>query len=178
MKTVSIGRNPNNSVVISDAKASRYHCSITQYDNGICQISDMGSLNGTYVNGHRITGTTNLLFSDVVRVGDTVIPWQNYISGYAGNRTMADPNLYPNYIPNNQQVRKEVDNSFGITAMVLGICGISLLAIIFGIVALCRHEKNRGFGLAGLISGIVWSVIYTLWVIILIITEGIFLSTL
>ena len=59
---------------------------------------------------------------------------------------------------------------FAIASLVLGITGISVLAIIFGAVALSQVKKRslrgRGFAIAGLALGIVWTLI---WVTIAII---------
>jgi pSer/pThr/pTyr-binding forkhead associated (FHA) protein len=51
---LNIGRDPSNEMVISDSQASRFHARITMTPNGYV-IEDLGSANGTYVNGHRIT---------------------------------------------------------------------------------------------------------------------------
>ncbi len=159
MKTVSIGRNRDNSVVLSDIKASRYHCTITQYDNGTCQISDLGSLNGTYVNGRRIRGSSILSYGDAVRIGDTMIPWQSYLFGHAGYGTVADPYSNHGYNPYIRPPENRPGSGFGIAGMVLGIIGIFPLALIFSIIALSRNERNRGFGITGLVFGIVYTVI-------------------
>jgi Nif-specific regulatory protein len=46
-----IGREPGNAVAISDPLVSRRHCSIRRDDSGRVQVSDLESLNGTFVNG-------------------------------------------------------------------------------------------------------------------------------
>jgi transcriptional regulator with GAF, ATPase, and Fis domain len=46
-----IGREPGNAVAISDPLVSRRHCSIRRDDSGKVQVSDLESLNGTFVNG-------------------------------------------------------------------------------------------------------------------------------
>jgi pSer/pThr/pTyr-binding forkhead associated (FHA) protein len=55
MKTYRIGRNPDNDIVIKDQSqlVSRYHATLTLYDNGLITIYDQ-STNGTYVNGVKI----------------------------------------------------------------------------------------------------------------------------
>ena len=80
-KTVKIGRNPDNDVVIADGTASRHHCQITQDDNGNFQIEDLGSSNGTFVNGNKIYGSVTLSKSDVIRIGNSVLPWNSYFQG-------------------------------------------------------------------------------------------------
>ena len=48
-----IGRSPAVGVVINDPNVSRQHAEIWRTDQGVA-IRDLGSTNGTYVNGHRI----------------------------------------------------------------------------------------------------------------------------
>ena len=54
MKTVTIGRNTSNDVLISDPYVSGQHAVITQNDDGAYSISDLGSRNGTFVNARRL----------------------------------------------------------------------------------------------------------------------------
>lgn len=80
MKTVSIGRRSSNEVSIKDPLVSRdQHCLITE-ENGHYYIFDANSTNGTYVNGSRIPNAEKIRLhhGDVVRIGNTVLPWQSY----------------------------------------------------------------------------------------------------
>src|SRR5262245_12745980 len=45
-----IGRDPANAVAINDPLVSRRHCSIRSHENEV-RLSDLDSLNGTFVNG-------------------------------------------------------------------------------------------------------------------------------
>lgn len=99
IKIVRIGRNYDNEVVISDNTASRYHCQIIQDDNGTYQIIDTESSNGTFVNGHKISGQVILHSNDVVRVGNTILPWNSYFQDSSSlNETTFSPH-YPNTPP-------------------------------------------------------------------------------
>lgn len=80
MKILTIGRHSSNDVVINDAKVSRHHVQIICDDACNFRIVDLGSTNGTYVNNRRISGEINLLRGDVVRIGNTVLSWENYFS--------------------------------------------------------------------------------------------------
>jgi len=56
----SVGRLPDNTVVLRDDCVSRRHCAIVIHRNGMCEIHDVASKNGTLVNGHKIGGPTRL----------------------------------------------------------------------------------------------------------------------
>jgi MoxR-like ATPase len=64
-----LGRHADCSAVIPDSQVSSFHCQIQLNDTG-WTISDLGSSNGTYLNGARISSAL-LGDGDVVRVGDT-----------------------------------------------------------------------------------------------------------
>ncbi len=66
---VTIGRSPENDVVLSDPQVSRVHARIV-LDDGRVAIEDAGSLNGTYVNGER-AGRARLSANDAIVIGDT-----------------------------------------------------------------------------------------------------------
>ena len=66
----AIGRAQENDIVISDVLVSRHHARIT-LDQGDCRITDLGSGNGTFVNGDRLNGTAGLRPGDVVRIADS-----------------------------------------------------------------------------------------------------------
>ena len=52
----SIGRLPDNSVVIRDECVSRRHCAIVVHRDGSCEIHDVASKNCTVLNGLKIFG--------------------------------------------------------------------------------------------------------------------------
>ncbi len=69
--TNTIGRSPQNEIVINDPEMSRRHAQIVQQGNSFT-VSDLGSTNGTFVNGQRSTGPTPLRHGDRIEFGDTV----------------------------------------------------------------------------------------------------------
>lgn len=78
MKVVTIGRETSNDIIINDEKVSRHHLQIAQDDNGGFTAVDLGSSNGTFVNGVRITTPVRIRLGDQVRIGSTSLPWQDY----------------------------------------------------------------------------------------------------
>ena len=61
-----LGRSSNCDVYIPDKRASRRHAEV-DWDGETCTLRDLGSANGTFLNGHRITTT-----SQTLRDGDEI----------------------------------------------------------------------------------------------------------
>ncbi|GHT39375.1 hypothetical protein FACS189437_02560 [Bacteroidia bacterium] len=78
MEVKTIGRSSQNNIVINDKKVSRHHLQIIQDDQGNFRLADFGSLNGTYVNGRKVTGEVPLSPKDVVVIGHTTLSWLPY----------------------------------------------------------------------------------------------------
>ena len=68
-----IGRQAEGAGTLGDdIEISRRHARITRSAHG-CVIEDLGSTNGTFVNGRKITGPEPLSVGDTVQVGDTTL---------------------------------------------------------------------------------------------------------
>jgi len=71
-KEVSMmGRDVTNDVVVGDAEVSRQHARITRTPAGYV-LEDLGSTNGTFVNGERLAAPRVLNAGDLVGVGENV----------------------------------------------------------------------------------------------------------
>jgi hypothetical protein len=68
---ITLGRDITNDIVINDPEVSRHHCRLTQGGGGYT-IEDLGSTNGTFINGQRLTGARPLSHGDMVGLGETV----------------------------------------------------------------------------------------------------------
>ena len=69
---VVIGRSDNADVVIDDPYASDLHLRFGLQE-GAMVVHDLGSTNGTYVNGRRVTSPVGLNRGDAVQVGKTIM---------------------------------------------------------------------------------------------------------
>ena len=67
--SVEVGRDCSG-VIVADSSASRRHAALTPSPGGLT-VTDLGSRNGTLVNGARITGPVNVGPKDVVQIGET-----------------------------------------------------------------------------------------------------------
>jgi len=64
----SIGRDVNNSIVVDDDFASSAHASLT-YRGRAWYVEDLGSTNGTFVNGVRVEELAPVAFGDEIQIG-------------------------------------------------------------------------------------------------------------
>jgi pSer/pThr/pTyr-binding forkhead associated (FHA) protein len=67
-RLLRIGRAPDNDLVPSDLSVSRHHAELRKSSSGKFEIVDLGSHNGTFVNGQRVTSAT-ITEKDIVSVG-------------------------------------------------------------------------------------------------------------
>ena len=69
---IEIGRDESSSVALQQAELlSRRHVRITPVDGG-AQVEDLGSRNGTFVNGEQVQSPHRLRKGDRVQFGETV----------------------------------------------------------------------------------------------------------
>jgi pSer/pThr/pTyr-binding forkhead associated (FHA) protein len=87
---VVIGRATENAVSIPDTSVSRRHAQLRRVPDGWA-ASDMGSGNGTVVNGERIAEETILRNGDVITLGDTQLTFQDL--GDTARRAAPPPRL-------------------------------------------------------------------------------------
>jgi hypothetical protein len=71
-ESISIGREASNTIQINDAEVSRRHARM-QFQGGKYVIEDLGSTNGTHVNGQRIVSACVLKPGDVVSFGEGIV---------------------------------------------------------------------------------------------------------
>ena len=66
-----LGRHPYNEISLNDPAVSRYHCWIV-IEDGRVLIEDLASVNGTFLNGERVTKRVPLKPGDTLGLGGTV----------------------------------------------------------------------------------------------------------
>ena len=98
---IMIGRDATNDISINDAEVSRRHARLT-FQGGKYILEDMGSTNGTYVNGQRLTGPRVLKPGEVVSLGEQIVFVFESIGGDPG-ATIASPRKAVSTKPPQQQ---------------------------------------------------------------------------
>jgi adenylate cyclase len=80
----SLGRHPNNSIQLLDKIVSKEHCIVEQRGD-IFVLRDLGSLNGTYINGSRVNGEQALRGGDEITMGGTRARFDDGTTSGLGN---------------------------------------------------------------------------------------------
>lgn len=64
----SVGRHPESTIYINDHFVSARHAQLAWGPSGWL-LTDLGTTNGTYVNGQRISGSVSIASGDILRFG-------------------------------------------------------------------------------------------------------------
>jgi pSer/pThr/pTyr-binding forkhead associated (FHA) protein/tetratricopeptide (TPR) repeat protein len=89
---VTIGRAEENDLCLAEPKVSRHHARVVKEGHTFV-LTDLGSANGTLVNGIRLTAPHTLRHGERIAIGDAELTYQE--SGAAGEDTLAGPVLVP-----------------------------------------------------------------------------------
>ncbi len=98
-QTQTIGRTVVNDIAIPEPSLSRQHARIRATPNGFV-IEDLGSTNGTFLNGRRITGPTLLRPGDSLQLGNVVTLTVQPGRAYAGDQATVVSDA--TYVPGGQ----------------------------------------------------------------------------
>jgi pSer/pThr/pTyr-binding forkhead associated (FHA) protein len=101
---VTVGRNAGNDVVLGgDENVSRLHAVLERLGPGWC-VRDLGSRNGTFVNGARISGERALQHGDELRVGTTRLVYRVSRSGAVEEEVTVARAPAPSLTPREREV--------------------------------------------------------------------------
>jgi S1-C subfamily serine protease len=87
-----VGRGSDCELTLADGEASRRHALLRPQADGSVVLEDLGSTNGTFVNGRRINGPVTLRGGERVRIGDTEL---NFLDGVAAQTQQPSPATAP-----------------------------------------------------------------------------------
>jgi adenylate cyclase len=83
--TAIFGRNSDSSICLPDVRVSRRHAMIRKQDENQWWFYDLGSYNGSYLNGRRVTTTCPLQPGDVIRICDFSFRFEVVTTGKTAN---------------------------------------------------------------------------------------------
>lgn len=93
----TLGRAPDNAVVVADDVVSRYHALIVREDDQF-RLSDDGSRNGTYVNDKLVRTSHILAHRDLIGLGQAK-PHLRFINGHAiSNLALSPANVVTHHL--------------------------------------------------------------------------------
>ncbi|GAB4547662.1 MAG: hypothetical protein OHK0023_09460 [Anaerolineae bacterium] len=96
---ISLGRDITNDIVVNDPEVSRHHCRLTRGAGGYT-MEDLGSTNGTFVNGQRLNAPRPLNGGDLIGLGETVtLAYESTIAAVAPEFGVARPPMLSNQPP-------------------------------------------------------------------------------
>ena len=72
-----MGRAEDNTVVLARPQVSKHHVEV-RLDGGQVLVRDLGSLNGSFVNGIRLQGEQRLQAGDRLTVDTVDLPWESW----------------------------------------------------------------------------------------------------
>jgi len=129
---VIIGREEGMQIVLQDPESSRRHARIS-WQGGQFVIEDMGSTNGTFVNGVQLTSPKVLSPGDSIGIGQTALVFQ-MAGAPVGPAPMAPPQAAPVYaaaeVPDSDSGGKTTQYLLYGCGCLLLLCICSLLAVI------------------------------------------------
>lgn len=158
--TLTFGRGPDNDITLDDTQVSRNHARLLKHGDEVI-IEDLGSTNGTLVNGKPITGQHILQPADIISIGSSVfgvrgfsapqtigvtqisMERRNYPSPVPSASTLpqASPTIAPKPVKNTQAA----ESSGGLNLLLIG--GIlALVIVVLGIAGVTAYflTQDRG----------------------------------
>jgi hypothetical protein len=126
MTEITIGRKNDCTICLNDLTVSKLHATLV-IEGEKCLIKDENSLNGIYVNGTKVNGVQALKENDIVKVGNNIIPWKNYLNIAA---QPAPPLVTPGTPPWREPVKKKSTSIAWVVSLII-LAGLSLLIVAF-----------------------------------------------
>ena len=79
--TAIFGRNTDSTICLPDVRVSRRHAMVRKQDENQWWFYDLGSYNGSYLNGKRVTTTCQLNPGDTIRICDFNFQFDSIVTG-------------------------------------------------------------------------------------------------
>jgi pSer/pThr/pTyr-binding forkhead associated (FHA) protein len=140
-ETITIGRAPDNMIVLDDASVSGRHAQLQRREE-VYRLKDLGSTNGTRVNSETITEVT-LRIGDRLRFGKVEARFEADVSGgvqplpepVAIEAKPAETSVRPDDFANASPFPRRKDEKDPTRTAVLAIAAVAVLAFVASIIA-------------------------------------------
>ncbi|MGE3544811.1 MAG: FHA domain-containing protein, partial [Kofleriaceae bacterium] len=93
-----LGRHPKNMIQLLDTIVSKEHV-IIERQGPLMVLRDLGSMNGTYINGERVTGIRPLRHGDEIRMGNSVLQYDDGVTPFQFMPPPPSPDIVHNVTP-------------------------------------------------------------------------------
>jgi hypothetical protein len=153
----NLGRSRTNAITLSDSKISRNHARLEPVRSTYI-LTDLGSANGTFVNGVRITQPVRLRDADLVQVGDTQLvfhtrpaphsPQADQAAGYSPSSGV--PAVGSNPAPGGGGFLLSVDQRKQLPTWALIGCAVLVIVVLLLMIVTLTTGILIGQGLGGL----------------------------
>jgi predicted component of type VI protein secretion system len=143
---VTIGQSPNNQLIVNDPNASPHHAVLRSTEQGYT-ITDLGSVNGTFVNGQRLAPNVHLLLhtGDQICIGETMFTYEVH----NGKAMVVGKQINREHTPVELPPASEYTNYNAAAAGVNASCGTCSYYILAGIrpcaPAACPPWRSRSY---------------------------------
>jgi hypothetical protein len=124
---VTIGRQPDSTIVLADPQVSRQHATIF-YQAGRHVVQDLGSANGTYVNDRRIAAPQALRDGDQLRLGNTIFDVRLAAGGVAP--TMYGQAMAPLEAAPAQAAGRQISTKWIVGLLLAAIAAVGIIIAI------------------------------------------------
>jgi hypothetical protein len=136
---IRIGRGSGNDIVLQDSQASRHHAEVFRQGEQ-CFVRDLGSTNGTFVDGERLAGPRLLQPGDQIQIGETIL-------GFQPSPATAVPPGGDDWEAGSWEEGTEVHAAGGqprwLIWAIAGLVGVLVVAVTVAAVLLLRGDKEE-----------------------------------
>ena len=140
-ETITIGRAPDNMIVLDDASVSGRHAQLHRSED-VYRLKDLGSTNGTRVNSETITEVT-LRIGDRLRFGKVEARFEADVSGgvqplpepVAIEAKPAETSVRPDDFANASPFPRRKDEKDPIRTAILAVAAVAVLAFVASMIA-------------------------------------------
>ena len=137
MKILKVGSDQTNNIVVNDPKVEpSMHCQIIQNDKGEIILINCTDKE-TYVNGAQVEKGAEipLYKNDIVRVGDTVLHWEQYFAGRTAVYAHVEEDPFSRRAPEYREIPPKPDNYlvFAILSTILCCLPLGIVSIVYAV---------------------------------------------